>query len=539
MLCGLIVLAAATALLAVGTSLPVLITGRALQGASGAIVWISGLALMVDTVGQKDVGQMMGYVGASLSLAFLIGPALGGVVAERAGYEGVFAMCWACIGLDIVLRLVMIEKKVAIKWLGLEGAYGTRVVTALPPPTAVEAAANDPKAVVAVPTTPSLPTTAAAVVPASGEVVTFPKSTVSGLASEPNTNHRSVSCPIVPTGASDINPSPKPFRSPSDSTLLSKKDLEKAYDSDTSRSSRTEIALPHHSNGIKFPTTLPRTNSAHVLPPKHITIDPDLYNIPRRPLSQRIPLFTLLKSPRLLASLFAVMIQSALLTSLDSTVPLRVRDIFHWGSLGAGLVFLALTLPTFLGPLVGWWVDHHGPRLPGALSYVLGVPFFVLLRLIQDDTTSAKVGFCALLAGIGLSIGLAISPIMVEISNVVVDMERKRPGIFGEKGAMAQAYALFNLFFAAGSLIGESFPLHTSPQLLTPTTRTRLGRHDRRPRRLEHGDLDARPALRRHRRSRLPVHGRPDLVPRRPGAQVVRSIDYVHCFTHADYDLMR
>ena len=43
---------------------------------------------------------------------------------------------------------------------------------------------------------------------------------------------------------------------------------------------------------------------------------------------------------------------------------------------------------------------------------------------------------------------------MTEISLVVVEIEQKRPGVFGKNGAMAQAYALFNLAFSGGCLVG-------------------------------------------------------------------------------------
>lgn len=45
-------------------------------------------------------------------------------------------------------------------------------------------------------------------------------------------------------------------------------------------------------------------------------------------------------------------------------------------------------------------------------------------------------------------------PIMVEITYVVEQKEKKNPGLFGTKGAYAQAYGLFNFAWAMGCLIG-------------------------------------------------------------------------------------
>lgn len=62
------------------------------------------------------MGQAMGYIAAATSIGSLAGPLLGGVVYANAGYYAVFAMGFAIIGLDIVLRFSMIERRVAQQW---------------------------------------------------------------------------------------------------------------------------------------------------------------------------------------------------------------------------------------------------------------------------------------------------------------------------------------------------------------------------------------------------------------------------------------
>jgi len=117
LLVGLVALGASTVMLCIGNSIAVLAAGRVLQGFSAAVVWVVGLALLVDTVGPESIGQIMGYVGLSMSLAILLAPLLGGVVFAAAGYYAVFAMAFGLIVLDVILRLFMIEKKVAVRWL--------------------------------------------------------------------------------------------------------------------------------------------------------------------------------------------------------------------------------------------------------------------------------------------------------------------------------------------------------------------------------------------------------------------------------------
>ena len=116
-LAGLIALAAATALLCVGTSIGLWVAGRIFQGAAGAVVWVVGIALMADTVGRDGLGQVIGYMSMATSVGILVGPLLGGVLYEHCGYYTVFGLAFGLIGLDICLRFMLIERRHAVKWL--------------------------------------------------------------------------------------------------------------------------------------------------------------------------------------------------------------------------------------------------------------------------------------------------------------------------------------------------------------------------------------------------------------------------------------
>lgn len=59
---GLIALLIATAMLFLGRSVTILALARVLQGASAAVVWTVGLALLLDTVGPDDLGKTIGSV---------------------------------------------------------------------------------------------------------------------------------------------------------------------------------------------------------------------------------------------------------------------------------------------------------------------------------------------------------------------------------------------------------------------------------------------------------------------------------------------
>ncbi|KAJ5922475.1 Major facilitator superfamily domain general substrate transporter [Penicillium verrucosum] len=116
-LSGLILLAASMILLAVGKTLSIFLIARLLQGAATAMVCVAGLTLTTDTFEKERLGTAIGYLGSATTMGFVLGPSVGGVTYSKLGYEAVFIISAVLIGIDFVLRLLLIEKKVAIKWI--------------------------------------------------------------------------------------------------------------------------------------------------------------------------------------------------------------------------------------------------------------------------------------------------------------------------------------------------------------------------------------------------------------------------------------
>jgi MFS family permease len=351
LLLGLLALAGSTVMLCVGRSIGVIAAGRVLQGMSAAVVWVVGLALLVDTVGGDQIGQAMGYVGLAMSLAVLLAPLLGGVVFERAGYYSVWAMAFGLIGLDILMRLVMVERKIAVRW---DGRFE---------PKRAEVLDGD-----------------------GGGVAKELEEKTGGTESEDDKTKEPLS----------------------DSPI----------DNDPDRQQDTSNA--HN----KWFNRLP-------------------------------PVLKLLASRRLLSALWAVLIQSCLLTSFDSVLPLFTKNTFRWNATGAGLIFLPIVIPTFVGPYIGHLSDKQGPRWYATAGFIGCCPFLILLRLVDHNSLKQKVLLCALLALIGLFLTLALTPVMAEVTYAVMDKESRRPkGYYGKNGAYAQAYSLFNMAWAAGCMVG-------------------------------------------------------------------------------------
>ena len=254
-----------------------------------------------------------------MSLAILVAPLLGGVVYARAGYYSVYYMAFGLIVVDIILRLLLIERKIAKRW------------------ESSDPLCQDSKDVTSAPDSPQTSSTDASV--------------------------------------------------------------------STANTSGTVSALS--SNGRRF--SLP-------------------------------PAISLLSSYRLLSAIWCTFAISLLLTSWDAVLPLRVHNLFGWTSLGAGLIFLPLLLPSFLAPFVGMYSDSHGPRLPVFFGFLFGAPFVILLLLVDHSGLRQIVLMCALLALLGLAYPMGITAILAEFT-YTVDAEEKRrgKGCFGEMGAYAQA----------------------------------------------------------------------------------------------------
>jgi multidrug resistance protein len=82
---GLVVLSASTVVFAYANSLPWLFVARLVQGAADAITWVVGFALIADLYGPAERGRVTGIVMSGTSMAFMVGPSIGGWLYEAGG----------------------------------------------------------------------------------------------------------------------------------------------------------------------------------------------------------------------------------------------------------------------------------------------------------------------------------------------------------------------------------------------------------------------------------------------------------------------
>jgi len=106
----------ASVLIAMAPTMALLLTGRVLQGAFGSLISILGFPIVAAAVRPEHRGRAMGMITTLIPVSGLIGPGLGGLLAETFGWRAVFA--------------INIPLAVTALWLGLRtvpaGAPGRR-----------------------------------------------------------------------------------------------------------------------------------------------------------------------------------------------------------------------------------------------------------------------------------------------------------------------------------------------------------------------------------------------------------------------------
>lgn len=108
LLAGMIGLAMATALFGVAEPFAALLVARLAQGAAAACSWVAGLALVAAVTPLQDRARNLGLVLSAVSVGVLIGPPVGGLLADNLGHHAPFALGAALALLDGLLRLKLV-----------------------------------------------------------------------------------------------------------------------------------------------------------------------------------------------------------------------------------------------------------------------------------------------------------------------------------------------------------------------------------------------------------------------------------------------
>ncbi|MDQ1308384.1 MAG: transporter, family, solute carrier family 18 (vesicular amine transporter), er 1/2 [Actinomycetota bacterium] len=110
LLIGLVGLAAATVLFAIGGPFWLLLLGRVLQGIAAGMSWVASLALISAVIPFPQRGKYLGMAMSMIALGTLIGPPLSGLLVEHFGTPSPFIVAAAIALADGVLRIVFIKQ---------------------------------------------------------------------------------------------------------------------------------------------------------------------------------------------------------------------------------------------------------------------------------------------------------------------------------------------------------------------------------------------------------------------------------------------
>ncbi|CAG7984157.1 unnamed protein product [Penicillium olsonii] len=328
---GLVLLFASIVIFTASHSVAWYIVARVLQGAATAMVSVAGLSIVTDAVDRGSLGQMFGYIGTAMTLGFMSGPVLGGVAYQVGGFYAVFGMAFGIVALDLFLRLAVVEKRIAERWLCF----------------------------------------------AEGELPT----------------------------------------------------QENGYVPEQPLYGATEDL----GNEVQEPRTLLEASKG------------------------TFALGRLIRQPRIIISLWAVIVGALVVSAFDA-----VRDqcwMLPWPN--------SLTVNLDASYICPKHVQLERPRsridfpprrlgcnFSTILRFVILAPTLFCLRFVEEKSPSHVALLCVILVFVGMCIDLSEPALLVEIQHVLDDMEAKDPGVFGGKGAVAQAFGLENMAHFGGLALG-------------------------------------------------------------------------------------
>ncbi|KAJ5857977.1 hypothetical protein N7455_008871 [Penicillium solitum] len=154
----------------------------------------------------------------------------------------------------------------------------------------------------------------------------------------------------------------------------------------------------------------------------------------------------MLTDGRVLVALLNTIMFSAITAGFNNTLPLHLREVFGWGSMETSLMFFCLQAPSFFfSTLNGMMRDRYGVRYPAAIGWALLAPLLWLLGVPGDERfpwAGSDVG--------GKNIFIVVAK----------NMQAQNPQIFGPYGGSSRVFAIIEMCFGAGMMVG---PMFTGP----------------------------------------------------------------------------
>ncbi|KAF9302292.1 hypothetical protein BGZ74_005558 [Mortierella antarctica] len=159
-------------------------------------------------------------------------------------------------------------------------------------------------------------------------------------------------------------------------------------------------------------------------------------------MEERTSFWKLLKNRRLVGCVIVTACNAFVFSGAEPTVPLHLAKTFDLTSERIGLVFMAFSLPTLTAPISGALSDKLGAKVVCFVSLLLCGAGVVATGIFQNSLTMIILLFTI----VGITGTAILTPILGELSAVVRTT--------GSGDGFARAYAMFNMAFSIGILVG-------------------------------------------------------------------------------------
>ncbi|KAJ5780516.1 Tetracycline resistance protein TetA/multidrug resistance protein MdtG [Penicillium paradoxum] len=170
----------------------------------------------------------------------------------------------------------------------------------------------------------------------------------------------------------------------------------------------------------------------------------------------------MLTNPRVLTSLSNIVVVSSLMSGINNTLPVHLRQAFGWKSLLISMMFFCLQVPNIAlsGP-AGWLRDHIGLRGPTVFGWVASIPPLLLMGLPGDrhfpwagSDAAGKSIFTTSLIGLGAVLPLVRGAGAVQLAYVAKDMEAKDPHVFEANRSNLRVFSMTEVAYGLGMMFG-------------------------------------------------------------------------------------
>ncbi|KAE8324713.1 major facilitator superfamily domain-containing protein [Aspergillus sergii] len=170
----------------------------------------------------------------------------------------------------------------------------------------------------------------------------------------------------------------------------------------------------------------------------------------------------LFRQPRFTTGIICYSVYALYIASFQTTIPLHSWETFKWGVFPVGLLLAAVQGPGMvLAPLIGYWKDRRGSRIPTTIAFFSMAPFLVLSGAAGDERFSwftggnkGKIIYTCSLVMTGCLMSLLSGVGAMEATEAVDKLEESHPGIFGKYGGYSRAVAITSMSWTMGLLLG-------------------------------------------------------------------------------------